>query len=124
MNAALWRKAIVEARLLLVCSTGLLFGFHWIFVWLSSYISLGGMRDFLLTLPVEWQQISGVGVDEVATVMGRIGLAFMDPVVLAVTAIWAIARGRTSSVARSTAAPWKCYWHNRCDAFGCWSLTP
>lgn len=93
MNAALWRKTIIEARLLLICSTLLLFTFHWVFVWLSSFISLKGMREFLLTLPIEWQDISGVGVDEVATVMGRIGLAFIDPVVMAVTAIWAIARG-------------------------------
>jgi ABC-2 type transport system permease protein len=93
MNAALWRKAWIEARLLLVCCMLLLFAFQWIFVWITSMVKLGALASFVKTLPPGLQSLSGVPVNELATVAGRIGLAYVDPIVLVTSAVWAIARG-------------------------------
>lgn len=92
-NAALWRKAWIEARLLLVCCMLLMFVFQWIFVWITSMVKLGALASFVKTLPPGLQSLSGVPVNELATVAGRIGLAYVDPIVLVTSAVWAIARG-------------------------------
>jgi ABC-2 type transport system permease protein len=92
-NRALWRKAIIDARLLLLSTMLLMFVFHWIFVWITSLIKLGPMADFIRTLPKEIQNLSGVPVEEVATVAGRIAMAYVDPVVLLAAAVWGISRG-------------------------------
>ncbi|MBX9788540.1 MAG: ABC transporter permease [Pirellulales bacterium] len=93
LNAALWRKAWIEARLLLVCCMLLMFAFQWIFVWITSMVKLGALASFVKTLPPGLQSLSGVPVNELATVAGRIGLAYVDPIVLVTSAVWAIARG-------------------------------
>ncbi|MBX3415833.1 MAG: ABC transporter permease subunit [Pirellulales bacterium] len=93
MNRALWFKSIREARLLLLSCAVLMFIFNWIFVWVTSLVDLSALRIFLKALPPEMQNLSGVSVDEVATYSGRIALAYVDPVVLMVAAVWAISRG-------------------------------
>lgn len=93
MNRALWRKSLVEARLLLVSLTVLMFGFQWVFIWITSKVQLGPLREFLQTLPVFFENLAGIQFDIVATVMGRIAMAYIDPVVLVVAAIWGISRG-------------------------------
>jgi ABC-2 type transport system permease protein len=93
MNRALWRRAFLESRMMLLASTALLFGFHWLFVWLSSKIDLGAMGMFLGALPKEWQRVSPVPVADLATPAGRIGLAYVDPVALVTVTAWGIARG-------------------------------
>lgn len=92
-NRALWRKAIIDARLLLAASMVLMFAFHWIYVWITSQIRLGALADMIRELPKAIQDLSGVPIDEVATVPGRIAVAYVDQVVLLVTGVWAIARG-------------------------------
>lgn len=96
MNRALWTKSLIEARLLLVCCAALMFAFQWIFVWITSNVDLKALREFLMSLPPEYQRLAGVSVDEVATVAGRISLAYVDPVVIVLAAIWGIARGSDS----------------------------
>lgn len=92
-NKALWRKAITDARLLLAFLTALLFVFNWLFVYLSSLIELGPLGVFLQTLPPAFEKLSGVPFASVATPLGRISAAYVDPVVVFSTTIWAIARG-------------------------------
>jgi ABC-2 type transport system permease protein len=92
-NKALWRKAIGDARLLLLFLTALLFGFNWLFVYLSSLIDLGPLGVFLQTLPPAFEKLSGVPFASVATPVGRISAAYVDPVVLFATTIWAVGRG-------------------------------
>ncbi len=92
-NKALWRKAIGDARLLLLFMTALLFGFNWLFVYLSSLIELGPLGVFLQTLPPAFEKLSGVPFASVATPAGRISAAYVDPVVLFATTIWAVGRG-------------------------------
>ena len=43
MNRALWKKAIGEAWILLTGCALLMFGFHWLFVYITSLI---GQQDF------------------------------------------------------------------------------
>ncbi|MBI2824519.1 MAG: ABC transporter permease subunit [Planctomycetia bacterium] len=93
LNKALWRKAIGDARVLLVCMTALLFGFNWLFVYLSSLIELGPLGVFLQTLPPAFEKLSGVPFGSVATPVGRISMAYVDPVVIFATTIWAVGRG-------------------------------
>jgi ABC-2 type transport system permease protein len=92
-NKALWRKAIGDARLLVIFLTALLFVFNWLFVYLSSLIELGPLAIFLETLPPSFEKLSGVPFASVATPVGRISAAFVDPVVLFSTTIWAVGRG-------------------------------
>lgn len=92
-NGALWHKSIHECRGLLASLVALMFAFHWIFVWITSMVKLGPMADFVRSLPEGMQNLSGVPVNELATVAGRIGLAYVDPVVLFSAAVWSISRG-------------------------------
>jgi ABC-2 type transport system permease protein len=94
MNRALWEKAIRDGLPLLASLAALLFLFHWLFVWLTSQISLPAMHEFLLNaLPKDWEKLSGVPFKEVATPAGRLALAWVDPLVLFAGTIWAISRG-------------------------------
>jgi ABC-2 type transport system permease protein len=94
MKRALWEKAVRDSLPLLVSLLALLFLFHWLFVWLTSQISLPAMHEFLLNaLPKDWEKLSGVPFREVATPAGRLALAWVDPLVLFAATIWAIARG-------------------------------
>ncbi len=93
MNLALWRKAIVESRALLAACAALLFGFQWVFVWVTSQVKLPAIATFLSDLPEYMQNVVGIPIDQVATTAGRIALSYIDPVVLVATGVWAIARG-------------------------------
>src|SRR5688500_9749079 len=96
MNRALWKRAFLESRMMLVASSALLFFFHWLFVWLSSKVDLGAIGMFLGALPEEWQRVSPVPVADIATPAGRIGLAYLDPVSIVTATAWGIARGSDS----------------------------
>jgi len=93
MNRALWTKALLEARLLLLALALLLFAFNWIFVWISSMIELGAFGVFLQTLPPAFEKLSGVPFASVATSLGRISMAYVDPVVIFAATVWGIGRG-------------------------------
>ena len=93
MILTLLGKAIRDVWWLLAWLLLLLFVFAWIFVWLSSKIELPAFMNFLLTLPNEWERLSGVPFRDVATPAGRVALAYVDPVVVFTLAVWAIARG-------------------------------
>jgi beta-exotoxin I transport system permease protein len=93
MNRALWIKSLLEARLLLLALAVLLFAFNWIFVWISSMIELGPFGVFLQTLPPSFEKLSGVPFTSVATSLGRISMAYVDPVVVFAATIWGIGRG-------------------------------
>jgi ABC-2 type transport system permease protein len=93
MNRALWIKSLVDARLLLLALALLLFAFNWIFVWISSMIELGAFAIFLQTLPPSFEKLSGVPFASVATSLGRISMAYVDPVVVFAATVWGIGRG-------------------------------
>lgn len=93
MNRALWTKAVTDARLLLAGLTLLMFGFNWLFVWLTSLVELGAFGMFLQALPGEFESLIGVPIAKVATTSGRIALAYIDPVVVFTIVTWSLARG-------------------------------
>lgn len=93
MNRALWTKAINDARLLLGGLLLLLFGFNVLFVWLTSLVELGAFKYLLQSLPIQFESLIGVPFAKVATTAGRIGLGYIDPVVLFALVTWSLARG-------------------------------
>jgi ABC-2 type transport system permease protein len=93
MNRALWTKAVGDARLLLAGLAVLMFGFNWLFVWLTSLVELGAFGVFLQALPGEFESLLGVPLAKVATTTGRIALAYVDPVVIFTMVTWSLARG-------------------------------
>lgn len=93
MNGALWTKAIKESLPLLTALTVLMFGFQWLFVWLSSLVELGALGAFLSALPSQFESLVGIPFAQVATQTGRIAVAYIDPVVLIAIVSWGIGRG-------------------------------
>ncbi len=96
MNRALWTKAILDAWLTLLGCALLLFGFHWLFVWITSLIKLPDFKDMLDKIPPMFRNLPGISMDELATHAGRLSMAYLDPVVYFVSAAWAISRGSDS----------------------------
>lgn len=78
---------------MLLTTCGLLFFFHWLFVWLSSKIDLGAMGMFLVQLPEAFQRLSPIPMSDIATPAGRVGLAYVDPIAILAATAWGIARG-------------------------------
>lgn len=93
MTRALWRKAIGEARVLLAATTLVLFGFCWLYVWLSSFIKLDALKEVLDFLPVPVQRLPGIPFSDVTTSVGLIAMMYIDPVILVTIALWAVSRG-------------------------------
>ncbi|HJT34472.1 MAG TPA: ABC transporter permease subunit [Pirellulales bacterium] len=93
MNRALWAKSIGDARLLLAALVALMFGFEWLFVWLTSLVELGAVATFLQAWPGEFQSLLGMPLAQAVTPTGRLALGYIDPVVILATVTWGLARG-------------------------------
>jgi ABC-2 type transport system permease protein len=89
----LWQLAWREQRVLLGSLGVLLAVFGIIYVWLISRVKLDGLSVFLMNTFKDFEALSGVPFQDVATVQGRIALGFVDPVVLLTMTTWAISRG-------------------------------
>ncbi|MFM1995764.1 MAG: hypothetical protein RLZZ111_151 [Planctomycetota bacterium] len=93
-NTAIWKKTWGDQRLLLLALAALWTAFPWIYIGLSSQIPMPAFQDVLLrAIPRDWQKLSGVPFSEVATHVGRVALAFVDPVVVLAATVWGITRG-------------------------------
>lgn len=93
MNRALWKKSFVEARWLLLGGVLILFAFAWLRVWITSQLPQSQVKAILDLLPTFVKKMSPVPVEQIATTVGRIALAYDDPLVLLVITVWAIGRG-------------------------------
>lgn len=93
MKWVLWSKAWHDCWPLLVSLGLLLFGFNWLYVWMSSLVELGALAVFLSALPQAFEQMIGVPFSKVATPTGRIAVAYIDPIVIFSAVAWGIARG-------------------------------
>lgn len=93
MNRALWKKSFVEARWLLLGGMLIMFAFTWLRVWITSQLPQSQVKAILDLLPKFVKQMSPVPVEQIATTVGRIALAYDDPLVLLVITVWAIGRG-------------------------------
>ena len=92
-NRGLWHKAIHEARWLLVTCVGLMVLFHWIYVWVTSRFEKPAIAGLLEGMSPELRNLFGMEPELIVTVAGRIGLGYIDPVVLLISAAWATSRG-------------------------------
>ncbi len=96
MNAAIWRKAIADARTQLLLSCLLLLLFGWFFVWLQSLFKMGAIASFLRILPDFVQDVVPVPLEQFATPRGRLTILYMHLVTLLICFGWAIARGSSA----------------------------
>lgn len=93
LPAALWIKAIREARLLLAAEMVAIVAFAAIYVWMVSQVDIGALGTFLKALPAAFERVVGVPFTSIATPEGRVAMVFVDPVTIFVAASWSIARG-------------------------------
>ena len=94
MIGALFVKTTREARLLFFSTAVLMFCFPWIFVAMSSHVSMPAFADFITrAFPEEFQRVWGVPFSEVATPAGRVALVYVHPLVILCCLGWSIARG-------------------------------
>jgi ABC-2 type transport system permease protein len=93
MNAALWKKSLVESRWLLASCAVFMFGVHWLRVWISSFFSSRDLEYMLSLLPPPIEQLMPVSYAQVASAAGRIAAEYDDPVVLLLMTVWSISRG-------------------------------
>jgi ABC-2 type transport system permease protein len=93
-NTAIWKRTWGDQRVLVLSLAALWAVFPWIYITLSAQIQMSAFQDVLLrAIPSEWQKLSGVPFSEVATHVGRVALAFVDPVVVLAATVWGITRG-------------------------------
>ena len=97
MNAAIWKKAVSDARLHLVVTSVLLALFAWLFVWLTSLFPLGAWTRILQWLPAGIQGFLrawlGVELVDMASLAGRISFLYLHVVTVLLFLTWAVGRG-------------------------------
>lgn len=94
MNLALWRRTLTDARGTILGCGLILFAFHWLFVWMVSFVNLQAFPTFLTQFLPDWaQRTLPVPVEAVGTYLGMLSLAYVDPIVLFTLTVYAIARG-------------------------------
>ena len=93
MKWALWSKAIVEARGLLLAGLVFGFAFQWVFIWMTGQVPLGNLKMILNLLPPITERLSSVPLSQIATSTGRIAIGYDHPLVLVLFSMWGIARG-------------------------------
>ncbi len=92
-NAALWKLAVLESRTMLLACSGLMFAFHWLFVWLTSQIELGPLSVLAQMIPPAWQKLLPVPIGVIATNVGMVSMAYVEPIVVIVMLVWSVGRG-------------------------------
>ena len=90
-STTIWRKTWGDQALLGLAFAVLWAAFPWIYIGLSAQIEMNAFQDVLLrAIPEDWQKMSGVPFSEVATHVGRVALAFVDPVVVLTATVWGL----------------------------------
>jgi ABC-2 type transport system permease protein len=93
---ALWSKAWREVRWQLIGSVVLMIGFHWIRVWIISLFPMRQFQRLLGYVPDAFLPLLPVPKEQLASVAGRIAIAYDDPLPMITLAAWAIGRGSDS----------------------------
>lgn len=93
MRLALWKKAIREARWLLLAGALVLFVFTWTRIWLISQLPLKDFLGIVKLLPKISEKLAPLPWDELASTLGRIAAGYNEPLVVLVMTVWGIARG-------------------------------
>src|SRR5436309_5160843 len=94
MNRALWLRTLADARGTILGCAAILFGFHWVSVWMVSSVKLPAFVQFLKSGISEWaQRTLPLPIDALLSPQGMLALVYVDPVVLFTLTVYAIARG-------------------------------
>lgn len=93
MTRALWSKAVFEARWLTLSCAAILFSFALLFVWITGLIKPGPLEGLLQGLPEIMERLSAIPFTDITTPIGKISVLYVDPVVLAICGVFAVARG-------------------------------
>jgi len=93
MNLALLKKTALESRWLLAGSMVFMFIVHWLRVWISSFFTENKLQGIFNLMPEIIEPLLPVSFTQMATGVGRIAVAYDDPIVLLLVTVWAISRG-------------------------------
>jgi len=91
-NVVLVRKAIADARLLLLGSLFVMFSFCWLRVWVVSLFPMDRFQTIVEQFR-EFERFMPVPFEQLFTYSGRIALTYDELIVVMCMAVWAIARG-------------------------------
>ncbi len=92
-NRAVWHQAWGDQKILLAAIVSLWAAFPWLYLWLQSQVPMGDFQMILKLIPEDWQKLSGVPIADVATPVGRVALAFVDPMIVLGATVWGVTRG-------------------------------
>lgn len=89
----LWKRTFRDAMWLLLGCAVVMFIFQWVFVWLTSLVPSSSFLEVMQELPTELQGMTGMTLQQAASPTGRIAMGYVDPTVILIASLWAIARG-------------------------------
>lgn len=69
-----------------------LFAFNWVRVWVVSLLDMSRFQTIIEQFR-EYERLSPISFDQLATYPGRIGMTFDEPVVIFCTVVWCVSRG-------------------------------
>jgi ABC-2 type transport system permease protein len=93
MNRALFKKCLVEARLLFAASAALLFAFCWVRVFIVSRLQTTQFAAIVEQVWENFKDFSPVSLAQLLSYSGRIAITYDEPIVVFGISIFAIARG-------------------------------
>jgi ABC-2 type transport system permease protein len=93
VNAALFKKCLLEVRLLFAASFVLILAFCFVRVFIVASLELTDFAAIVERLWDKWGKFSAVPLTHLLSYPGRIALAFDEPIVVFTVSIFAIARG-------------------------------
>lgn len=93
LNKALYRKFVRESVLLWIFIAIGLFSFAWFRVWIVSEVDTARFQQILDLLPKDWRRFSAVNFDWIISYVGRTSLTLDEPMIMMLTALWAIVKG-------------------------------
>jgi len=92
MNRALWKKAIRESYLLFLGCSSILYLFCSFHVWFNGKLEMGRFKKLVDNLPDFIQNLSPVPLEQLFSYEARVSIAYEEPVVYLMMAVWTIAR--------------------------------
>lgn len=91
-NGVLWRRSWADAKWLTIGCGALLFGFAWLFVWLTSNIEPGILGGLLRSFSF-LERLSPIPFTKMTTPAGLVSVIYVEPIVIFTCILWAVARG-------------------------------
>jgi ABC-2 type transport system permease protein len=93
LNRALFKKCLIEARLLFAATAVLLFAFCWVRVFIVSRLQTSQFAAIVEQVWENFKDFSPVPLSQLLSYSGRIAITYDEPIVVFGISIFAIARG-------------------------------